>query len=87
MQRTAERVDQIRADIEQFGLTDQYTPADVALKFVLARPEISSVIAGMRNVEQVEMNTRTSQLRDLPDGLLQQLHRHNWLRGVWYSGK
>jgi len=87
MRRTAERVDQIRADIEQFGLTDQYTPADVALKFVLARPEISSVIAGMRNVEQVEMNTRTSQLRDLPDGLLQQLHRHNWLRGVWYGGK
>jgi aryl-alcohol dehydrogenase-like predicted oxidoreductase len=87
MQRTADRVDQIREDIEQFGLTDQYTPADVALKFALARPEVSTVIAGMRTVEQVGMNTRTSQLRDLPEGLLQQLRRHNWLRGVWYGGK
>ena len=38
-------------------------------------------------IEQVEMNTRTSELRDLPEGLLQQLRRHNWLRGVWYAGK
>ena len=87
MQRTAERVDQIREDIDRFGLTDQYTLADVALKFVLASPEVSTVIAGMRSVEQVERNTRTSQLKDLPDELLQRLRRHNWLRGVWYSGK
>ncbi len=87
MQRTAQRIDEIRADVEHFGLTEQYTLADVALKFVLARDEVSTVIAGMRNVEQVEMNTRTSQLRDLPDDLIQRLHRHNWLRGVWYGGK
>jgi aryl-alcohol dehydrogenase-like predicted oxidoreductase len=87
MQRTADRIDLIRSDIERFGLSDQYTLADVALKFALARSEVSSVIVGMRNVQQVEMNARTSQLRDLPDGLLQQLRRHNWLRGVWYGGK
>lgn len=87
MQRTADRLDEIRSDLERFGLSDQYTLADVALKFVLARSEVSSVIVGMRNVQQVELNTRTSKLRDLPDGLLQRLHRHNWLRGVWYGGK
>jgi aryl-alcohol dehydrogenase-like predicted oxidoreductase len=87
MRRAADRIEAIRGDIERFGLTDQYTLADVALKFVLARPEVSSVIAGMRSTEQVEMNTRTSQLRDLPDALIQQLSRHNWLRGVWYGGK
>lgn len=87
MSRTAERVEQIRADIEQSGLDEQYSLVDVALKFVLARREVSTVIVGMRNVEQVEKNTRTSQLKDLPDELLVQLRRHHWLRGVWYGGK
>ena len=87
MQRTSERVEAIRADAEQFGIADQYTMADIALKFVLARPEVSTVIAGMRNVQQVQQNTRTSDLKDLPESFLVQLRRHNWLRGVWYSGK
>ncbi|MGB7343492.1 MAG: aldo/keto reductase [Pirellulaceae bacterium] len=87
MERTAARVDAIRADVEKFGVAEQYSMADVALKFALARPEVSSVIAGMRNVEQVKMNTHCSDLKDLPETLLTQLRRHNWLRGVWYSGK
>jgi aryl-alcohol dehydrogenase-like predicted oxidoreductase len=84
MRRTAERIDQIHEDVKQFGIVDQYTMADVALKFVLARPEVSTVIAGMRDSVQVEQNTRTSDLKDLPAALLVQLRRHNWLRGVWY---
>ena len=87
MARVVERVQEIREDLEQFGLAEQYSLADVALKFVLARPEVSTVIAGMRNQQQAEMNTRTAQLRDLPEALIERLHRHNWLRGVWYSGK
>lgn len=87
MQRTAERVEEIRADLETFGLSEQYSLADLAIKFVLARPEVSSVIVGMRTVQQVEMNCRTSRLKDLPDALLEQLQRHRWLRGVWYGGK
>lgn len=87
MQRTTDRVEAIRADLEKFGVAQQYTMADVALKFALARPEVSTVIAGMRNIDQVQKNTRTSDLKDLPESLLIQLRRHNWLRGVWYSGK
>ncbi len=87
MRRAAGRVDQVRQDVEQFGLQDQYTLADIALKFALARPEVSTVITGMRNVRQAEANTRTSQLKDLSQPLLEQLRRHNWRRGVWYSGK
>lgn len=87
MQRTVERVAEIRKDMELFGLSDQYSLADVALKFVLARPEVSTVIVGMRSAEQAEMNTRVSQLRNLPDALLEHLRRHNWRRGVWYGGK
>ncbi|QDT05952.1 General stress protein 69 [Rubripirellula lacrimiformis] len=87
MARTVQRVEQIQSDMKIFGIQEQYTPADVALKFVLARPEVSTVIAGMRNVQQVEQNTRTSRLKDLPEDLLLQLRRHHWHRGIWYGGK
>ena len=85
--RTANRVAEIRRDLEQFGIDDQYSLADVALKFVLARPEVSSVLVGMRNTDQVEKNCRVSNRRDLNPEIIQHLHRHDWRRGVWYSGK
>ncbi|MDE0864408.1 MAG: aldo/keto reductase [Rubripirellula sp.] len=87
MSRVADRVEAIRSDLDDFGLAEQYSLADVSLKFALSRPEVSTVIAGMRNHDQAKMNTRTAQLRDLPDELIDHLHRHNWLRGVWYGGK
>ncbi len=87
MERTAKRLDEIRKDRESFGLSEDYTMADIALKFVLSRPEVSTVIAGMRTVKQVEQNTRTSQLRDLAPETLTRLRRHNWRRGIWYAGK
>ena len=61
--------------------------ADIALKFALSSPAVSSVIAGIRNVDQANQNARVSDLPDLPEPLLHDLHQHNWLRGVWYSGK
>ena len=85
--RTIARVEAVREDIAHFGLNEHYSLADVALKFVLARPEVSSVIVGMRSVSQVEQNTRVPQLRELPTEMIERLHRHNWLRGVWYAGK
>ena len=87
MQRTAQRIQEFRDDIIACGLDEEYSLPDVALKFALSRSEVSTVIAGMRNEQQVEMNTRTSRLRDLPAELLTRLHRHNWRRGVWYAGK
>ena len=85
--RTAARVEAVREDIAQFGLSEHYSLADVALKFVLARPEVSTVIVGMRSVGQVQQNTRVPQLRELPPEMIERLYRHNWLRGVWYAGK
>ena len=84
MRQTSDRVEQIREDIQAFLPDDQYSMTDVALKFVLARPEVSTVIVGMRDANQVQQNSRVSDLRDLPQALLVQLRRHRWLRGVWY---
>ncbi len=85
--RTLNRVAAIREDVARFGLLDRFSMADVALKFALSPAAVSTVIAGIRNVEQAQKNTRVSDLADLPEPLLRDLRRHNWLRGVWYSGK
>ncbi len=87
LDRALRRVERIRADVAEAGLTDQYTLADVALKFALAHPAVSTVIPGIRNARQAELNVGASDKKDLPDSLLRRLRRHNWARGVWYSGK
>ena len=38
MQRTAKRVDAIRKDVEDLGLADDYTLADVAIKYCAFSP-------------------------------------------------
>ncbi len=81
--RTVARVQQIEQDIADTGLT----MAQVALKFVLAHPAVSTVIPGIRNVRQAKMNTEVSELADLPDSLLRKLRKHAWRRGFWYAGK
>jgi len=66
---------------------DQLDLAEVAIKFALSPAAVSTVIVGTRTPEQAIRNARVSDLPSLPDGLLRDLHRHNWLRGVWYGGK
>lgn len=85
--RTTRRVAEIRRDLEQFGIDEQYTLSEVALKFVLARPEIGSVMIGMQSAQQVEQHCRAPARRDLSPEFLQHLRRHDWRRGVWTLGK
>lgn len=85
--RTSQRMAAIQRDLERFELEDQYSLREVALKFALARSEVSSVLVGMRNKNHVEQNCRVSGRRDLNPDFLQHLRRHHWRRGVWSSGK
>jgi len=87
MARTSRRVDAIREDIARYGLLETNTMADVAIKFALSPPAVSTVITGIRNVEQAKQNARVSEMPELPNALVKDLRRHQWLRGVWYSGK
>lgn len=81
--RTIARVAEVQKDLEGSG----YTLPQAALKFVLAHPAVSTVIPGIRTIAQAAANCGTSDLADMPSPLVEKLHRHNWLRGVWYSGK
>ncbi len=56
------------------------TMADLALRFILANPTVSTVIPGMRKLGHVESNIRTSDGQALPADLLEALREHRWDR-------
>lgn len=83
MERTVNRVEKIKADIQGSG----FTMPQAAIKFALANNAVSTVITGIRTVDQAQANTAVSDLPDLPAEILAKLRAHAWLRGVWYAGK
>ena len=52
--------------------------AEVALRFTISQPAVSSVIPGMRTVRNVERNTAVSDKGPLHEATLQILKRHAW---------
>ena len=80
LKKTLERVEKIKEDLKDTGLT----LSQAALLFVLNQHSISTVIPGMRNVNQVELNTAVSDMPPLSEDIMRKLRNHNWLRGVWY---
>lgn len=83
LSRAVARVAKVKRDIEGTGLN----MPQLALKFPLMHEAVSTVIPGIRNKYQAETNTSVSDLDELSDDLLVKMRKHNWLRGVWYSGK
>jgi aryl-alcohol dehydrogenase-like predicted oxidoreductase len=72
---TMDRVDRLRADLPA-GLS----LPDAALRFILADPTVSTIIAGMRKEEHVRGNLALSDAGPLDPALLQKLRRHRWER-------
>lgn len=60
------------------------TLAELALRFVLSRPEVSTVIPGMRRPEHARANTAVSDARALSPELLRRLEAHAWVKN-WYA--
>lgn len=53
---------------------------DAALRFILARPEVSTVIPGMRKVRHVDANLAAGDGEPIDADLLARLKRHRWDR-------
>jgi aryl-alcohol dehydrogenase-like predicted oxidoreductase len=60
--------------------------ADVALRYVLDHPAVSTVIAGMRSVRNVERNCATSDGRRLTEEQRAVIRRHRWERNFYLAG-
>jgi aryl-alcohol dehydrogenase-like predicted oxidoreductase len=87
MQRTMARTAEIDADRHRLGLAETYSMPELAIRFALSPPAVSTVITGIRNEDQARRNAAVSELHPLSADSLRALARHNWLRGVWYGGK
>jgi len=75
-----ERVDAILNDLQ---IRDRHAIAEIALRFCLSNPVVSTVIPGMRSVSSVEANVRASGLGNLSPEALAILHRHAWDRNFY----
>jgi aryl-alcohol dehydrogenase-like predicted oxidoreductase len=73
--QTLDRVDALAADLP----TGMSLP-ETALRFILASPDVSTVIPGMRRVGHVEANLGVSDGRPLAPDALARLGRHRWVR-------
>lgn len=79
--QVVEHVTPLVADLEAAGVTQPL--AEVALRFCLSHPAVSTVIPGMRRVRHVEANCALSDQGALPQGVLDLLKRHAWEKNFY----
>jgi aryl-alcohol dehydrogenase-like predicted oxidoreductase len=70
-----DRVDRLRED-----LPPGMTLPELAIRFVLAHPAVSTIIVGMRREEHVRGNLALSDAGGLDPALVANLHKHRWDR-------
>jgi aryl-alcohol dehydrogenase-like predicted oxidoreductase len=56
------------------------TMPELALRFILSNPDVSTVIPGMRKESHVHSNIAASDAGPLPAELLEELRKHRWVR-------
>ena len=69
-----------RADALRPLIPEGMTMPEMALRFILSNPTVSTTIPGMRKLEHVEENISVSDGRGLPDSLIEALRAHRWDR-------
>ena len=72
---TMDRVDRLRED-----LPPGKTLPELAIRFILSHPAVSTIIAGMRKEEHVRGNLALSDAGGLEPALVAKLHEHRWDR-------
>jgi aryl-alcohol dehydrogenase-like predicted oxidoreductase len=77
-QQVVEHVNALKKD-----LGDGAHLPDIALRFCLSNPAVSTVIPGMRSVRHAESNTALSDQGPLPPDMLATLVRHAWDRNFY----
>ena len=61
-------------------LPEGMTLAELALRFILSNPDVSTTIPGMRKTRNVDANLAVSEIGPLPANLLAELRKHRWDR-------
>jgi aryl-alcohol dehydrogenase-like predicted oxidoreductase len=80
--RLLEVDEHVRAILEDLAIErDQL--AEVALRYILSHPAVSTVIPGMRSVRNVERNAALGDGQGLPAETVEKLRRHRWERNFY----
>ncbi|HEV2689162.1 MAG TPA: aldo/keto reductase [Bryobacteraceae bacterium] len=58
--------------------------AEIALRFIISHPAVSSSIPGMRSVKNVERNAAAADTGSLDDATIQVLKRHSWDKNYYW---
>jgi aryl-alcohol dehydrogenase-like predicted oxidoreductase len=80
--RKAEVWERTEAICDDLGITRDDL-AEVALRYVLSEPAVSTVIPGMRTLRNVERNAAVGDGRGLPEEQLRALKPHRWVRNFY----
>ncbi|MEA2331194.1 MAG: hypothetical protein QOH58_1332 [Thermoleophilaceae bacterium] len=80
--RKAEVQEHVRAILSDLGIAEGDL-AEVALRFVLGEPAVSTVIPGMRSLRNVERNVSAVDAGALPEGWRERLGAHRWVRNFY----
>jgi aryl-alcohol dehydrogenase-like predicted oxidoreductase len=72
---TVRRVEELKKE-----LPDGMSLPELALRFILSEPAVSTAIAGMRTREHVQVNLAVADKGPLPDDLIARLRAHRWNR-------
>jgi aryl-alcohol dehydrogenase-like predicted oxidoreductase len=73
---SVERADALKPIAERAGIS----MPEMALRFILGHPVVSTIIPGMRKLSHVGANIATSDVGRLSDDLLAELSEHRWDR-------
>ena len=74
--------ERVRAIADDLGVSPENLP-EVALRFCLSHPAVSTVIPGMRSRGHVRANVRAAEIGPLPEDDLETLRRHRWVRNFY----
>jgi aryl-alcohol dehydrogenase-like predicted oxidoreductase len=74
--------ERVRAIVSELDVSEDEI-AEVALRYVLSHPAVSTVIPGMRSVRNVERNMAVGDGEGLPDDQVQRLKAHRWDRNFY----
>ena len=69
-----------RADALKPLVPENSSMAEMALRFILSNPTVSTIIPGMRKLQNVESNVASSDKGKLSVELLAELKNHSWVR-------
>ena len=78
--QVVQRVNALKRDLE--GVADGPLP-EIALRFAITHPAVSTVIPGMRRVRNAEANARVSEKGPLDARTVDVLRRHTWERNFY----